>query len=43
MGILSRLFGGGTKWECTDCGTVNRSNLSECKQCGSKILQQHRD
>lgn len=43
MGILSRLFGNRTKWKCTDCGKVHRSNPSECKKCGSKILQQHRD
>lgn len=47
MGLISRirnrLFGPTVRWECTDCGTVHKSNPKKCKNCGSTILRQHRD
>ena len=41
--LRNRLFGPTVRWECTDCGTVHKSNPPKCKNCGSTILRQHRD
>lgn len=47
MGLLGRLrrtlFGPRLRWECTDCGTLHRSNPKKCKRCGSTILRQKRE
>jgi len=28
------------RWECVDCGQVQRSNPERCSNCGSTILRQ---